>query len=350
MKLKCRESNCGNVAAFNEAEKRAEGLGAEYERQKTTLKGVEAATKSAGQEWKDAAARAAGLERELAGAKKSQAALASSFDQSKKSAADFKSKLDQQTVALQKQRSGLNAVGISTTSLASAQLKAKGQVAALQTEVDKSARRQGILRQAMAAGAAVTEKPTGPVRNLVAAYIGLNAVQMGGQYMLQNIRMSEQSVYNLEASLRAANREFGAGIGTMDGWTETAQGPWPGVKIYSNSELRNAASRTIDMTSVWACRWHRWIHRPYLRQSGRRQDRPGRIHRAGHGSFRGEAESAEFLGLTLNENYVKAQYERQTQQPGGKELSDLEKAQVRYNILIQQSSGMNGRAAGSITP
>lgn len=339
------------VAAFNEAEKRAEGLGSEFERQKSTLKGVEAATKSAGQEWKDAAARAAGLERELAGAKKTQASLSASFDQSKKSAADFKSKLDQQTVALQKQRTGLNAVGISTTSLASAQLKAKGQVAALQTEVDKSARRQGILRQAMSASAAVTEKTTGTVRNLVAAYLGLNAVQMGGQYMLQNIRMSEQSVYNLEASLRAANREFGAGIGTMDGWTERLKGLGQELKIYSNSELRNAASRTVDMTKRLGMSVTQMdnIIRISANLGAGKTDLEGAIERV-TAALRGEAESAEFLGLTLNENYVKAQYEAaDATGRAWKNLSDLEKAQVRYNILVQQASGMHGRAAGSIS-
>ncbi len=338
------------VAALNDAEKRAGGLGAEFERQKASLRDVQAATKSAGQSWKEAAVRASGLEKELSTAKKAQAALVTSFEQSKKSAAGFKTTLDQQNISLQKQRSSLNASGVSTANLSKAQLQAKSRVAALQIEVDKAARRQNALRQVMAATASATEKTTGYVRNLVAAYIGLNAVQMGGQYILQNVRQSEQSVYNLEASLTAANREFGAGIGNMDGWSERLKTLGAELKVYSNSELRNAASRTIDMTKRLGMSVEQMdnVIRIAANLGAGKTDLEGSIERV-TAALRGEAESAEFLGLTLNENYVKAQYEAANATGlAWKELSDLEKAQARYNILLQQSSGMNGRAAGSI--
>lgn len=307
-------------------------------------------TEETRKEWEKATANVKRLASEINGAEKPSKKLAAEFERAKKAAGDLKSKLDQQNVSLQKQRTNLNAVGVSTANMSKAQLQAKGRVAALQTEIEKSTRKHSLLRQAMASTSSITEKTTGSVRNLVAAYLGLNAIQMGGQYILQNVRQSEQSVYNLEASLTAANREFGAGIGNMDGWSERLKALGAELKVYSNSELRNAASRTIDMTKRLGMSVEQMdnVIRIAANLGAGKTDLEGSIERV-TAALRGEAESAEFLGLTLNENYVKAQYEAANATGlAWKELSDLEKAQARYNILVQQSSGMNGRAAGSI--
>ena len=185
---------------------------------------------------------------------------------------------------------------------------------------------------------------------MVAAYVGLNAVQSGGQYILQAAQASEQSVYNLEASVRAANREFGGGVGTMEQWTSRLRELGQELKIYSNSELRNAASRTIDMTKRLGLSTRQMddVIRMAANLGAGKTNLEGAIERI-TAALRGEAESAEFLGLTLNETYVKAQYEAANATGKlWKELTDVEKAQARYAVLVQQASGMNGRAAESV--
>ncbi|MCG8529573.1 MAG: hypothetical protein MI749_02790, partial [Desulfovibrionales bacterium] len=68
----------------------------------------------------------------------------------------------------------------------------------------------------------------------------------------------------------------------------------------------------------------------------------------GTAALRGEAESAEYLGLTLNEEYVKGWHKaNNAHAKAWKHLSDLEKAQVRYQVLLEQSAEMQGRAADS---
>lgn len=308
-------------------------------------------TDEARKAWETATSDVKRLAKEISSTEGPSKKLSAEFDRAKKTAADLKQKYEQQGTALQKLRSGLQAAGVSTGNLAQAQLTAKSRIAALQSEVDKSSRGHGIFKNMMASTASVTEKTTGVVRNLVAAYVGLNAVQVGGQYVLQNLRQSEQSMYGLEASVRAANREFGVGIGTMDGWQQRLQQLGAELKIYSNSELRNAASRTIDMTKRLGLSVEQM--QKVIEIAGNlgagKTDLEGSVERI-TAALRGEAESAEFLGLTLGESYVSAQYAAANATGlAWKELTDLEKAQVRFNVLLQQSEGVTGRAAGSIT-
>lgn len=307
-------------------------------------------TEDARSAWESATSDVKRLAREIAATESPSKKLSSEFERAKKTAGDLKQRYEQQGVALQKMRAGLQASGVSTANLAQAQLQAKGRVAALQGEVDKASRGHGIFKSMMTSTAAVTEKTTGAVHNLVAAYIGLNAIQMGGQYILQNMRQSEQSMYNLEASVRSANREFGTGIGTMDSWQQRLQALGGELKIYSNSELRNAASRTVDMTKRLGLsveQMQKVVEIAGNLGAGKTslEDSVERVTAA----LRGEAESAEYLGLTLNEDYVKGQYTA-ADATGllWKELTDVEKAQARFNELLKQSEGMNGRAAGSI--
>jgi hypothetical protein len=60
-------------------------------------------------------------------------------------------------------------------------------------------------------------------------------------------------------------------------------------------------------------------------------------------AMRGEAESAEYLGLSLNENTVKAYAEAHGLVWA--ELNDVEKAQQRYMLFLEQTAEMEGRAS-----
>jgi hypothetical protein len=66
-------------------------------------------------------------------------------------------------------------------------------------------------------------------------------------------------------------------------------------------------------------------------------------------AMRGEAEASEYLGLTLNETYIKSWYDaHDATGVAWKDLTDIQKAQVRYNVFLEQSGPLAGKAAGSI--
>jgi len=189
---------------------------------------------------------------------------------------------------------------------------------------------------------------------LAATAAGTAAVA-GGFYALQSVLRSsvtealalDSAMYNMGASLTAANRQFD--VGSVTAWESALAGMRKELKVFSETDLRNASARTIDMT----------------KRLGLSKDQMLEVMRVsanlGAGKFalvdsvervtaalRGEAEASEALGLTLNENYVKA-WNKANNATGKawKDLTDLEKAQVRYNVLLEQASASAGRAAGS---
>lgn len=307
-------------------------------------------TAESGQAWQAATARVSALAREIAALEKPSKKHVQALERSKKEAAALKEKYESLRAATSKLRGELGQSGVNTARLGAAQQQVKTRLGELNRAVDTATRRQALFRKALEATSAASGKTGNAVRDMVAAYVGLNAVQSGGQYILQAAQASEQSVYNLEASVRAANREFGGGVGTMEQWTSRLRELGQELKIYSNSELRNAASRTIDMTKRLGLSTRQMddVIRMAANLGAGKTNLEGAIERI-TAALRGEAESAEFLGLTLNETYVKAQYEAANATGKlWKELTDVEKAQARYAVLVQQASGMNGRAAESV--
>lgn len=65
-------------------------------------------------------------------------------------------------------------------------------------------------------------------------------------------------------------------------------------------------------------------------------------------AIRGEAESSEYLGLTLNETYLKNNALNGSLKNTWETLSDAQKAQIRYNELLKQSADFAGLASSSV--
>lgn len=181
------------------------------------------------------------------------------------------------------------------------------------------------------------------------------AATAGGFYALQSVLRSsvvqalelDRAMYNMGASLTAANRQFD--VGSVQSWEQTLKRMSAELRVFSETDLRNASARTIDMT----------------KRLGLSEEQMGKVMTAsanlGAGKFklvdsvervtaalRGEAEASEALGLTLNETYVKAWHNANNATgKAWKDLTDLEKAQVRYNVLLEQAAPSAGRAADS---
>lgn len=198
---------------------------------------------------------------------------------------------------------------------------------------------------ALKKGDRVVSSATAGVKNLIGAYLGWQ----GASRALDVIRRADEAMFSMQSSIKAASREF-ENTGSIDEWEGAVGRLSDELKIYSESALRGAISRTVDMTKrlgLSSDQMEEVIRRSADLGAGK-TDLSGAIERV-TAALRGEAEASEYLGLTLNENYVKAWYEahKQTEQ-AWKDLDDLQKAQVRYQILLEQSAGFQGRAAESV--
>lgn len=179
---------------------------------------------------------------------------------------------------------------------------------------------------------------------IAGALVGFQALGQIGT-MLQD---ASAAGYNLQASLEAANRQFN--VGNAAQWEKTIGRLSENLRIYADTDIRNAAARTVDMTKrlgLTAEQMETVISLTGDLSAGK-TTLEGGIERV-TAALRGEAEASEYLGLTLNENYVKAWYEASdAHDKAWKDLSDLEKAQIRYNVFLEQAIPLQGRAAKSV--
>ncbi|MDY0261977.1 hypothetical protein [Syntrophotalea acetylenica] len=250
--------------------------------------------------------------------------------------------VNHEVAELRKQYALLRDKGVlSQKELAQAAGNLKAKTAALRAEYDQANRTQQQ-------GIATTANLTGHVKKLVAAYLGYRTITavIGG--MVTAARTAEQSQFNLATSVEAANREFD-NVGSIDHWKGKVGEMAAALKIYSESEVAGAIARTVDMTKrlgLSAAQMEELTLRAADLGAGK-TDLEGSIERV-TAALRGEAESAEFLGLTLNETYVASWHAAHNAHGRAwKDLTDLEKAQVRYQVLLEQSAGVQGKAAAS---
>ena len=195
-----------------------------------------------------------------------------------------------------------------------------------------------------ARGKQTADRLTGSIKTLIGAYAGWQGVTAATR-VLQD---AEKAAFNLSTSVRAANREFD-NIGSVAEWEATIGRLSDRLKIYADTDLKNAVSRTVDMTKRLGLekdQMEELIARAGDLGAGK-VELEGAIERVS-AAMRGEAESAEYLGLTLNENYIKAWHEaNNATKTAWKDLTDVQKAQVRYQVFLEQTSEMQGRAAES---
>lgn len=230
---------------------------------------------------------------------------------------------------------------LSQKELAQAATNLKTKTADLRAEYARanSTQKQGI---------AVTRDLTGHVKRLVAAYLGYRTITAVVGGMVTAARNAEQAQFNLATSVEAANREFD-NVGSLEHWRSKIGEMSESLRIYSESDIANAISRTVDMTKrlgLSAAQMEVLVQRSADLSAGKTELTDG-IERV-TSALRGEAEASEYLGLTLNETYVAAWHAAHNAHGRAwKDLTDLEKAQVRFQVLLEQSAGKQGAAAES---
>ena len=324
-------------------------------------------TQDAEAAWKTATTKVADLARGLKATEAPTKKMAVDFERAKKQAAALKEQFEKTSLATSVQRKALLEAGISTTNLAKAQselkkrlqetaraaqesgARTKAAMEAASKGSDGAAAGMGKATSAAAGLSPVIGNITGALGGLAAGYLSLES----GAAVLREIAAAtlraETSTYNLQASVAAANKEFSS-VGSVYLWEQAIKDLGEELKVYTDSELRNAVSRAVDMTKRLGLSFDQMrevVRRAADLGAGKTtlEDAVERVTAA----LRGEAEASEYLGLTLNENYVKAQYEA-SDATGKlwKDLTDVEKALVRYRILLEQSDSQTGRAAGTV--
>lgn len=182
-----------------------------------------------------------------------------------------------------------------------------------------------------------------------AALGGIYAIGQALTAAVQKSGELDTAAFNMQSSLAAANRQFD--VGSVESWEKRIQSLQKSLRVYSETELRQATAGTIDMTKrlgFSAEQMQKVIQVSGDLGSGKfgLAESVERVTAA----MRGEAEASEALGLTLNETYVKGWYEANNATgKAWKDLTDLEKAQVRFNVLLEQAGPSLGKAAESTT-
>lgn len=219
----------------------------------------------------------------------------------------------------------------------------------LKAKTDQLRASFGQLDTAQTGTAGSANRMASGLKNLLGAYLGYQAITKTVGAIATATRDAETAQFGLQASVQAAGREF-ENTGGLDMWQGKVKELSADLRIYSETDVANAAARTIDMTKrlgLSADQMDTLIRRTADLSAGK-TDLEGGIERV-TAALRGEAEASEFLGLTLNETYVKSWYEANTVTgKAWKNLTDLEKAQVRYNVMLEQTAATQGRAAESV--
>ncbi|RMG80633.1 MAG: hypothetical protein D6712_17875 [Chloroflexi bacterium] len=155
---------------------------------------------------------------------------------------------------------------------------------------------------------------------------------------------AETANLNLTKSVVGANQSFGDSIGTMDSWQSTVEDMQKQLKVFTTSELRNAVSLTIDSTKRYGLneeQMKRLILATANLGAGKEALQESLMRTTA--AIRGEAEASEFLGLTLNENYVMSQLASLGITKLWKDMNDAEKAAARFELLMRQAADAEGK-------
>ena len=203
-------------------------------------------------------------------------------------------------------------------------------------KLNESGKRSETFNRSLAkVGAGFTVAATGAIA-AIAAIERLTSVAVDNQ----------QAMFNVAASAQAANREFGDNVGTIESWSSFVTEASDTLRVFGDRDVANATSRLIDMSKRLGLsedQMKTLLTRTGDLSAGKTELTDG-IERV-TAAMRGEAEASEFLGLSLNETVV-----RNYAESLGlvfKNLTDNEKAQLRYQLFLDQSNTLQGRAAAS---
>lgn len=334
-------------------------------------------TDEAEKAWKGATDRVAELARAMKTAEAPTKAMATELDRARAQAGRLKDEFIRQRNALNDQRSALRDVGVNTANLAKAQGELRKRIQEQKTATDQATRAdkersraqqstalairehasstQSATRNQKALNAELNQQArlsggvVAGVKSIIGAYLGFQTVQTILSSMYRVILDASTANFALQASTTAANREF-TNTASVAQWKQAIRGLSAELKIYSENELTNAAAKTQDMTKRLGLSYAQMVD--VLRRSGEMAAGRGVSFEQSiedvTGALRGETEAAEKLSLTLGDDMIRAWHEaHNVHGVAFKDLTELEKVQIRLNLFLEQTEASLGRATES---
>lgn len=222
--------------------------------------------------------------------------------------------------------------------------KAETALDRVEKEAAETARKVGGVGDAAGKAGDKFKGFIGKLSGITAIIGSLGAAVAIGKQLVDVAIENEKAQFDLASAAAAANREFGDGVGTMESWKETVKDLSAETRVFSEREVANASARLVDMTKRLGLSEQEMqtVLKRTADLSAGKVDLEGGIERV-TAALRGEAESAEFLGLSLSETAIK-QY-AESHGLVFKELTDGQKVQLRYALLLEQTNQIQGRAA-----
>jgi hypothetical protein len=152
-----------------------------------------------------------------------------------------------------------------------------------------------------------------------------------------------QASFNLADAINSANESFD--VGSLQSWRDTIKEVGEATRIYSDKDLNNASAKIVDMTKRLGLSEDQMksLLPAIANLSAGKFDLSNGSERV-TAALRGEAESAEALGLTLSETQVREYAESHGLVFSA--LTENEKVQIRLALLMDQSNDKMNRAAG----
>ncbi len=188
-----------------------------------------------------------------------------------------------------------------------------------------------------AAGERVASGLARQLRGLVAAYVGFQGIRRAVDIM----REAETAMFNLNSAVDAASQQFGDSAGNIDDWSDAIDRLSDRLRIYSRTELREAAAMTIEQTKHFgfaADQMEEIVARAAEITAG--QVPLEQAINAVTSALRGQGQQAERMGIMVSNTYAQAWHDANSAQgEAWASLSEGERAMVRFQLMLEQTEG-----------
>lgn len=193
-------------------------------------------------------------------------------------------------------------------------------------------------------GKSVASSFRGQIASLAGAFIGLQAIRKTTQIMQE----ADAAAFGLQDAISDASKEF-ENIGSLRSWQESISSLSKELRIYSETDLKNAAARTIDLTKRMGLSKDQMVE--VIRRASDLTNGNANLEdtiEAVSMALDGQARGVKTLGLNLKDEYVKGLYEAdKANTKAWKNLTLLEQTQYRYLVFLKETDAVLGSTADS---
>lgn len=174
----------------------------------------------------------------------------------------------------------------------------------------------------------------GQVGGLVAAYASMVSLQT----VLGILKDAERAQVALTVAVAGANAEY-SDMGSLEEWQGAIEKLMISLRIYSDDDLANATAKIIEMTGEMGLSKDQMLGLVEISANlaAKTGDLDGTVMKL-TGALAGQAKGARSLGVFLKDTTVATKLSQQEDSIKFQTLTEGEKVQARYNILVDQTA------------